>query len=104
MGDQACQGILLPRSVDYVGIVRHHDRHLLHHFDPGSRLEERMKTKDEEEEEWWRWKMRGVQLTGSSLKVKEVTAARESLSLAPPTAGGRGGGREDSTTHLSVPP
>lgn len=52
VGDQACQGVLLPRSVDYVGIVCHHDRHLLHHFDSGGRMEERMKTKDEEEEEW----------------------------------------------------
>lgn len=40
VGDQVCQGVLLPRSVNYVGIVRHHDRHLLHHFDPGSRMED----------------------------------------------------------------
>lgn len=32
VGDQVSQGVLLPRSVDYVSIVCHHDRHLLHHF------------------------------------------------------------------------
>ncbi len=33
VGDQASQGVLLTRSVDYMSIVRHHDGHLLHHLD-----------------------------------------------------------------------
>lgn len=33
MSNQTSQGVLLPRTVDYVSIICHHDGHLLHHFD-----------------------------------------------------------------------
>lgn len=68
VGNQASQGVLLPWSVDYMSVVRHHDGHLLHHLDsscPNSKEEERMKKKNEEEEEkQWRRKRRGVPPTG----------------------------------------
>ena len=33
VGDQASQGVFLPGSLNYMCIVCHHDRHLLHHLD-----------------------------------------------------------------------
>lgn len=33
MSNQTSQGVLLPRTVDYMSVICHHDGHLLHHFD-----------------------------------------------------------------------
>lgn len=93
MGNQARQGVLLTRSVDYVSIVRHHDRHLLHHLD--SRLLPAAR----------RRKSGRVQPTGfvPGSERRRRAAAFESLrSRAPPSERRRGGGSERAVQHTCL--
>lgn len=110
MGDQASQGVLLTRSVDYMSVICHHDGHLLHHLDSSCSQQQgggrRRRTRRRERRKSGERKRRGVQLTGLdfSLRVEEATGCfQESLrSRAPPTERRRGGESERVVQHTCL--
>lgn len=97
VGDQASQGVLLARPVDYMSVVSHHDWHLLHHLDSSLAPTVRRQRRGWMRIRRWRRKRIGVQLTGfvSLWEWRRRLAAFKSPSGAGPRPL-RGGGAEGS--------
>lgn len=105
VGDQASQGVLLARPVDYMSVVSHHDWHLLHHLDSSLAPTAKRQRRGWMRIRRWRRKRRGVQLTGfvSLWEWRRRLAAFKSPSGAGPRplrGGGAGGVRGQYNTPV----